>query len=165
MPAPWQRMKRADSFLRPLWILRVDSYQAALSADLPRDGYFTLLVASEMPILDGAFVCKVAEHFIQAGCCYMCAVGTDSGRIHDCFDESYCFLETENYARDLGDDENVLMTCGTDGEPIDEEIWFFLTSTCPTEKYIEGCNRGLILVLGGAEYAARVETLIETISL
>lgn len=131
-----------------------------MSLELLQAGFFTLLFASEVPIQNGSLVVDVAMRFVDAGCCYMYAIGADSGRIHDCFDEAYCFRETNDYTRPLADDGNVLMTCGTDGEAADEGIEFFLGNTQPTEKYAKECNRGLVVVVGGQSFAARIESLI-----
>lgn len=97
--------------------------------------YFVCFLCWDSQDIESDVIANVAEILLKSGGVYFCIWGSDSKRIHDIIDDV-------SVDRGSGK-EFVIMTTSHENESLDDALWFFLNTTLPDDKFIDGCRAGL----------------------
>ncbi|HEV7504955.1 MAG TPA: hypothetical protein VGS07_08595 [Thermoanaerobaculia bacterium] len=117
---------------RQLFSLRVESpgeVHGALQA--LESKRFVLFLAWDAHNASDETVLQLARALVAEGLAYLVAWGPDCERVHDLFDR---IDMEENVEADT-----VIMTTWHSNEPLEEALWFALSSAWPAPPYDQGC--------------------------
>lgn len=111
------------------------------------DAPFALLVAADARSASDLELRAFARRLLQSGAITVATWGPDCERLHDAFDD-----EREGFAPP----DSVVMTSWHDGEPVEEALWFAITSA-PAEP-LEPPDRFCAVVVGNADWSSYIRT-------
>jgi hypothetical protein len=150
-----ERLGQHRATKRDVFFAALPSAQRVNDIVLPSPHFVTLLAwnAEGEPV--GA-VSSVLEGLFAAGASYLCAWGSDCGRVHDIADE------IDSYPSELASpDDAVRMTTWHEHETLSEAVQFFLEDTEPNGYYAGWTQSALALCIGSGMLAAQVRQVIE----
>ena len=93
----------------------------------------------------------ISRRLISAGCAYLCCWGRDCERVHGLFDSEWNANGFDN------ESDDTIMTTWHDDDTLDEFICFSMLHTEPTNKYQNGCQSVIALVIDDDSLASRIQ--------
>jgi hypothetical protein len=141
----------ADQLGRHLFFAEVGAVADLLSLALPANRFALFLAAdtSGIPVNE---IYDPLEALQRSGLVYLCCWGPDCERVHDLADEAQVQLEL---AGELSS-EGVIMTTWHADESLASALWFFTSSAQPDERYTEGCDSAIAVVVNNASWSESV---------
>lgn len=116
---------------------------------------FVLLVAADTRDEKKRDMVEAAQTLIRAGASYVCCWGPDCKRFHDCFDEADQIVNGE------GKTERTVVTTWHKDEPLEEAVWFAVTTAWPSYAYELTTGAVIALSIGSPEWASRITRYLD----
>jgi len=120
-----------------------------------RSQYFVLALVADTRELPGPGLVDAAQALIRCGASYVCLLGPDCERLHDCFDEADFYVNGESTTSRL------LMTTWHDDESLEEMIWFAINTTVPSPDYFYRTQSVVIATIGSDDWATRAQRYVD----
>ena len=121
----------------------------------PASKNFILFLAADTRDKDGPRLVGVAEALVRAGASYVCCWGPDCERFHDSFDEAVLSVNGEST------EDRVVITTWHADEPLEDAVWFAVTSAWPADAYESSTGAVVALSVDSPEWSERIAKYLD----